>query len=122
MTVSAIASSIYQAAKKAATAAWNWRLQWAKAMKEAWSLVMKKATNEEIAKEIAKEIGGNIWSNYGKIRVYVYKNWIAITDKGIDLSGLGRNDYEEMKNAAHKAAKKHGLEVYEIYRGRKIAA
>lgn len=80
------------------------------------------ATVSDVAEEIAGQLGGRIWENYGKCRVYVHKNFIAINEDGIDLSGLGRNDFEEMKEAAHKAAEKHGLEVYEIYRGRKIAA
>ena len=79
-------------------------------------------TVEEIATDIATDLGGRVWRGYGKVRVYVYKNWMGISSDGIDLSGLGRNQYEEMKDAAHKAAKENGLEVYEIYRGRKIAA
>lgn len=81
-----------------------------------------KASPEQIAQEMAEELGGNVWANYGKVRVYVYKNFLAITDQGIDFSGLGRNDNEEMQAAAHAAAERHNLETYEIYRGRKIAA
>ena len=40
MTVSAIASQIYQAAKSAAKGVWNWRIEWSKAMKQAWIKVM----------------------------------------------------------------------------------
>jgi hypothetical protein len=36
MTVSAAASKIYQAAKKAASGIWAWRSEWSKAMKKAW--------------------------------------------------------------------------------------
>lgn len=53
---------------------------------------------------------------------FVYKNFLEVTDQGINISGLGRHQNEEMKEAAHAAASKHGLEVYEIYRGRKISA
>jgi hypothetical protein len=126
MTVSAIASGIYQAAKAACKGVWNWRLEWSKAMKQAWRKIMStakaKAAPSEIAAEIAGILGGNVWENYDKCRVYVYKNFLAINEDGIDLTGLGRNHYDEMKAAAHEAARKHGLEVYEIYRGRKIAA
>ena len=40
MTISAIASRIYQTAKKAAKGVWNWRLEWSRAMKQAWRRVM----------------------------------------------------------------------------------
>lgn len=124
MTVSIVASKIYQAAKAECKGVWDWRTEWSKAMKQAWREVMtaSKATVSEIAEEIAGTLGGSVWENYGKCRVYVHKNFLALNEGGIDLSGLGRNDFEEMKEAAHKAAKKHGLEVYEIYRGKKIAA
>lgn len=79
-------------------------------------------TLEEITEEIAEALGGNVWAKYGKLRVYVYKNFLEVTDQGINISGLGRHQNEEMKEAAHAAASKHGLEVYEIYRGRKISA
>jgi hypothetical protein len=42
MTVSAIASGIYQAAKKAAKDVWEWRAEWSKAMKKARRKVMNK--------------------------------------------------------------------------------
>ena len=42
MTVSKIASGIYQAAKAAAKDVWNWRLEWSEAMKKAWRKIMKK--------------------------------------------------------------------------------
>lgn len=77
---------------------------------------------KEIAAQVATELGGRIWEGYGKTRVYLYKNWMGISADGIDLSGLGRNHNEEMKAAAYKAAEENGLEVYEIYRGCKIAA
>jgi hypothetical protein len=41
-TVSQIASEIYQAAKKAATGAWNWKTEWKNAMKAAWAQVINK--------------------------------------------------------------------------------
>ena len=42
MTVSKIASQIYQAAKTAAGGEWVWRAEWSKAMKMAWRKVMAK--------------------------------------------------------------------------------
>ena len=41
MTVSEIASKIYQAAKAAAKGIWNWRMEWSMAMKQAWREVME---------------------------------------------------------------------------------
>lgn len=40
MTVSKIASDIYQTAKAASAGSWEWRLEWSKAMKQAWSKIM----------------------------------------------------------------------------------
>jgi len=42
MTVSETASTIYQAAKKAATGDWAWRLEWSKAMKQAVEQICMK--------------------------------------------------------------------------------
>lgn len=48
MTVAKIASKIYQAAKAACNGIWAWRLEWSKAMKQAWRQIMKKS---EISKK-----------------------------------------------------------------------
>ena len=49
MTVSAIASQIYQAAKAAARDVWNWRLEWSEAMKKAWRKIMMEASPQQLA-------------------------------------------------------------------------
>lgn len=54
MTVSKIASQIYQTAKAAAEGVWNWRLEWSKAMKQAWREVMSTLLTEEAKKAMAK--------------------------------------------------------------------
>lgn len=41
MTVSKIASKIYQAAKAVCKGVWEWRSEWSKAMKQAWRKVME---------------------------------------------------------------------------------
>jgi len=50
MTVSKIASQIYKTAKAAAEGVWNWRLEWAKAMKQAWRKVMTERERKQAAK------------------------------------------------------------------------
>ena len=50
MTVSKIASKIYQAAKAVAKGVWEWRLEWSRAMKQAWRKVMNE--KEKCTKEI----------------------------------------------------------------------
>jgi ribosomal protein L18 len=129
MTVSKIASEIYQAAKIVSKGEWNWRLEWSKAMKQAYAQVINKVKEEvmaivnvckkDIAEEIARNLGGNVWAKAGRVRVYVYKNYIAVNDDGIDVTGLGRNQYEEMMAAAKSAAAKYQQPLYQIYRGYK---
>lgn len=54
MTVSKIASRIYQAAKAKAKGVWSYRAEWSKAMKAAWRKVARKAAwNLQEAKRIA---------------------------------------------------------------------
>jgi hypothetical protein len=52
MTVSAIASSIYQAAKSAGKGVWNWRMEWSKAMKQAWRKVMNTIKTANDIKDV----------------------------------------------------------------------
>jgi hypothetical protein len=134
--VSQIASLNYQAAKKAATGAWNWKAEWRKAMKAAcvqvinkvkeavvmMAVVAKKATTLiEVAQEMASNLGGNVWAKEGITRVYVAKNYITIKDDGIDVTNLGRNQYEEMMAESRRAAAAYNLPLYQVYKGRKMA-
>ena len=132
-TVSQIASVIYQAAKKAAAGAWDWKAEWKKAMKAACAQVINKVketvvtmavkatTLIEVAQEMASNLGGNVWAREGVTRVYVYKNYITIKDDGIDVTGLGRNQYEEMMAESKRAAAAYSLPLYQVYKGRKMA-
>lgn len=131
--VSAVASEIYQAAKKAAAGAWNWKAEWKKAMKAACAqainkvkeavvmMTVKATTLIEVAQEMASNLGGNVWAREGVTRVYVYKNYITIKDDGIDVTGLGRNQYEEMMAESKRAAAAYSLPLYQVYKGRKMA-
>ncbi|GEM_PF-4309606 len=52
MTVSKIASKIYQAEKKAARGVWVWRMEWSKATKQAYGEIMKTvkdSSNDQLA-------------------------------------------------------------------------
>lgn len=57
MTVSAIASKSYQAAKAVKKGVWAWRLEWSKAMKMAWRKIMKRkaAAKAEVKAEVKTE-------------------------------------------------------------------
>jgi hypothetical protein len=53
--LSQIASGIYQAAKKAATGAWDWKAEWKNAMKAAWEQVINKV-KEAVVMLTAKQV------------------------------------------------------------------
>lgn len=82
MTVSKIASEIYQAAKKAARAAWNWRTEWSKAMKKAWRKIMaKKTTKKSQVQNKTNRISGSC-PNCKKYTLVVRSSHILLWEDG----------------------------------------
>lgn len=114
--VSQIASSIYQAAKKAATGAWDWKAEWKKAMKEAWAQIINKVKEAvgimiDITKKIRKpkdyEMIINLDSALYIIRQSAYDNLMSSMMRDEDEIGdtpfgcLYEVDYEQIASSAY---------------------
>ncbi len=55
--------------------------------------------NKEIAEKLAENFDGNIWENYGKIRVYIgNRGYAEITDKGVDINAIKSAQFEDVKS------------------------
>ena len=64
MTVSKLASEIYQAAKKAATGEWIWNSEWSKAMKQAWKEVISATVKETIEDKLNQSATFSCFDKY----------------------------------------------------------
>ncbi len=113
MTISATASTIYKAAKKATIGDWSWRTEWSKAMKMAWGKVMKKSVIDtenkweekikgaELNGQLQHQLSNGSWVDIIDSRINEFLELCERQVKeGIDAVVSSLNDGKKIRNSS----------------------